>query len=77
MRFDSFMEKIVRKLENLGVEYKLNNNSQSKCDITLWFYKSTSAEFTSLSQVVKKLTQILVRRISFSSKKEGLDSSTQ
>lgn len=61
MRFDSFMEKIVRKLENLGVEYKLNNNSQSKCDITLWFYKSTSAEFTSLSQVVKKLTQILVK----------------
>ena len=61
MRFDSFMEKIVRKLENLGVDYKLNNNSQSKCDITLWFYKSTSAEFTSLTQTVKKLTQILVK----------------
>ncbi len=61
MRFDSFMEKIVRKLENVGIDYKLNNNSQSKCDITLWFYKSTASEFTAISQTVKKLTQILVK----------------
>lgn len=61
MRFDSFMEKIVKKMEHLGVDYKLNNNSQSKCDVTLWFYKSTAAEFTSLSQTLKKLTQILVK----------------
>jgi len=61
MRYDSFMEKILNKLEGLGLDYKLNNNSQSKCDITLWFHKLQSKEFDLLVPVLKKLTQILVK----------------
>jgi len=84
MRYDSFMDKLVNKLEGLGLEYKLNNNSQSKCDITLWFHKLQSKEFDNLVPAIKKLTQILVKEdvvfikdgavAQFDSVKEYLDS---
>lgn len=85
MRYDSFMEKLVNKLEGLGFDYKLNNNSQSKCDITLWFHKLQSNEFLhSLMPTIKKMTQILVKEdvvfikdgsvAQFDSVKEYLDS---
>ena len=84
MRYDSFMDKLVNKLEGLGLEYKLNNNSQSKCDVTLWFHKLQSKEFEALVPTIKKLTQILVKEdivfikdgsvAQFDSVKEYLDS---
>ncbi len=84
MRYDSFMEKLVNKLEGLGLDYKINNNSQSKCDITLWFHKLQTREFDSLFPAIKKMTQILVKEdvvfikdgsvAQFESVKEYLDS---
>jgi DNA gyrase/topoisomerase IV subunit A len=61
MRYDSFMEKLINKLSSYGYEFKLNNNSQSKCDVTIWFSKIQPKEFQSVVVLIKKLTQIIVR----------------
>lgn len=61
MRYDSFMEKLINKLSSYGYEFKLNNNSQSKCDVTVWFSKIQPKEFQSVVDLVKKLTQIIVK----------------
>jgi len=61
MRYDSFMEKLINKLSSYGHEFKLNNNSQSKCDVTIWFSKIQPKEFQSVVDLVKKLTQIIVK----------------
>ena len=61
MRYDSFMEKLINKLSSYGHEFKLNNNSQSKCDVTIWFSKIQPKEFQSVVELVKKLTQIIVK----------------
>jgi len=61
MRYDSFMEKLLTKLEKMGKEYKLANNSQSKCDLTLTFHKLSGPEFSVMTAAVKKMTQIIVK----------------
>lgn len=61
MRYDSFMEKLISKLSSYGYEFKLNNNSQSKCDVTVWFSKIQPKEFQSVVDLIKKLTQIIVK----------------
>jgi DNA gyrase/topoisomerase IV subunit A len=83
MRYDSFMEKLINKLSSYGYEFKLNNNSQSKCDVTVWFSKIQPKEFQSVVDLIKKLTQIIVKEdvvlikdggvAQFSSVKEYLD----
>jgi DNA gyrase/topoisomerase IV subunit A len=61
MRYDSFMDKIINKLEGSGFEYRLQNNSQSKCDLTISFYKIQPKDFESATSLVKKQTQIVVK----------------
>jgi DNA gyrase/topoisomerase IV subunit A len=61
MRYDSFMDKIISKLEGSGYEYRLQNNSQSKCDILISFYKVQPKEFEQVTAFVKKQTQIVVK----------------
>lgn len=61
MRYDSFMEKLINKLSSYGYEFKLNNNSQSKCDVTVWFPKIQPKEFQPVVDLIKKLTQIIVK----------------
>lgn len=61
MRYDSFMEKLISKLSGYGYEFKINNNSQSKCDVTIWFPKIQPKEFKPVVDLVKKLTQIIVK----------------
>ena len=83
MRYDSFMEKLINKLSSYGYEFKINNNSQSKCDVTVWFSKIQPKEFQSVVDLIKKLTQIIVKEdvvlikdggvAQFSSVKEYLD----
>ena len=83
MRYDSFMEKLINKLSSYGYEFKLNNNSQSKCDVTVWFSKIQPKEFQSVVDLIKKFTQIIVKEdvvlikdggvAQFSSVKEYLD----
>lgn len=61
MRYDSFMDKLLTKLEKMDKEYRLGNNSQSKCDLTLTFSKLSAPEFSVMTDAVKKMTQIIVK----------------
>jgi len=61
MRYDSFMIKLIQKLDVSGVEYRIQNNSQSKCEITINFSKSVENDWERICGMVKKLTQIIVK----------------
>lgn len=61
MRYDSFIDKLYTKLDLSGFDYRVNNESQSKCDLTIVFGKIGSKEFESVSEIVKKMTQIVVK----------------
>lgn len=61
MRYDSFMDKLYPKLDLLGYDYRINNESQSKCDLTIVFSKVTSKELEVVSNIIKKMTQIVVK----------------
>lgn len=61
MRYDSFMDKLYPKLDLTGYDYRINNESQSKCDLTIVFGKISPAELGAVSQVIKKMTQIVVK----------------
>ena len=84
MRYDSFMDKLYLKLDMLGYDYRINNESQSKCDLTIIFSKVTPNELEVISNAVKRLTQIVVKEdvvfvrdgsvAEFDSVKEYLDS---
>jgi len=84
MRYDSFMDKLYPKLDLLGFEYRINNESQSKCDLTIIFNKISQKDLDSVSETIKKMTQIVVKEdvvfvkdgsvAEFDSVKEYLDS---
>jgi DNA gyrase/topoisomerase IV subunit A len=61
MRYDSFMDKLYPKLDLLGFDYRINNESQSKCDLTIVFSKASPKDMELISEVVKKMTQIVVK----------------
>ena len=61
MRYDSFMDKLYPKLDYLGFDYRINNESQSKCDLTIVFSKVTPQELEGISTIIKKMTQIVVK----------------
>jgi DNA gyrase/topoisomerase IV subunit A len=61
MRYESFMKKLLTKLEAYGYEYYMQNNSQSKCDIGISLKKVSPKEFKDAVDVIKKQTQIVVR----------------
>ena len=61
MRYDSFMDKLYPKLDSLGFDYRINNESQSKCDLTIIFSKVTPQELEGISTIIKKMTQIVVK----------------
>lgn len=84
MRYDSFMDKLYSKLDFLGYDYRVNNESRIRCDLTIVFNKVTPKELEEISGVVKRLTQIVVKEdvvfvkngavAEFDSVKEYLDS---
>ena len=84
MRYDSFMSKLILKLDIAGYDYYMQNNSQSKCDLTISLRSLSADEFTKASAMIKKLTQIVVKEdivfikdggvMEFDSVKEYLDS---
>lgn len=84
MRYDSFISKLEEKLERSGVEYRIENRSQSKCDLYVSLRNVTNVEqFTQICEIVNKLTKIIVKEdvifvkdgnvMEFSSVKEYLD----
>jgi DNA gyrase/topoisomerase IV subunit A len=61
MRYDSFMDKLYPKLDILGYDYRVNNESQSKCDLTIVFSRITPQELETVSSLLRKMTQIVVK----------------
>jgi hypothetical protein len=85
MRYDSFITKLESKLERLGYDYRLENKSQSKCDLAIQIKSVPDmGVFDSVVEQISKLTKIIVREdiifvkdgnvMEFNSVKEYLDS---
>lgn len=84
MRYDSFMSKILLKMDLAGYDYYVQNNSQSKCDLTVTLRTLKPDEFAKAVQMLKKQTQIVIKEdivfikdggvMEFESIKEYLDS---
>jgi DNA gyrase/topoisomerase IV subunit A len=61
MRYDGFMDKLNPKLESLGHDFRIKNESQSKCDLTIVFNRISPDELKRISDTIKKITQIVIR----------------
>jgi len=83
MRYDSFINKLDSKLESFGFDYRIENRSQSKCDLIVSMRNATSEAFNSACDSISKLCKIIVKEdvvlvkdggvIEFNSVKEYLD----
>ena len=84
MRYDSFINKLETKLERSGYDYRIENKSQSKCELAIQIKGNITAEsFTFIADHVSKLTKIIVKEdvifvrdgnvMEFGSVKEYLD----
>jgi hypothetical protein len=84
MRYDSFITKLEEKLERSGVDFRIENRSQSKCDIYVSLRSISDPNiFDQICELVSKLTKIIVKEdvifvkdgnvMEFSSVKEYLD----
>jgi hypothetical protein len=84
MRYDSFINKLEEKLERTGHDYRMENRSQSKCELIVSLRGiGNSDAFKDVCDVVSKLTKIIVKEdiifikdgnvMEFSSVKEYLD----
>ncbi len=83
MRYDSFINKLDAKLESSEVEYRIENRSQSKCDLLVALRGVDQKKFAEICESVSKLCKIIVKEdvifikdggvIEFSSVKEYLD----
>lgn len=84
MRYDSFMSKLLLKLDLSGHDYYIQNNSQSKCDLTITLRSLPLDQFKKAVEMIKKQTQIVIKEdivfikdggvMEFDSVKEYLDS---
>jgi DNA gyrase/topoisomerase IV subunit A len=83
VRYDSFINKLDNKLENLGVEYRIENRSQSKCDLIVSIRGVDPTRFKEITESINKLCKIIVKEdvifikdggvLEFNSVKEYLD----
>lgn len=83
MRYDSFINKLDLRLESTGVEYRIENRSQSKCDLIVAIRGVDQTRFQEIVNQVSKLCKIIVKEdvvfvkdggvVEFSSVKEYLD----
>ena len=85
MRYDSFINKLENKLERTGHDYRIENRSQSKCDliVSLRGISGGPDAFKDVCEAVNKLCKIIVKEdiifikdgnvMEFSSVKEYLD----
>lgn len=83
MRYDSFINKLDDKLDRMGHDYRIENMSQSKCDLIVSFKGMSIETFEETVLTVSKLTKIIVKEdiifvkdgnvMDFSSIKDYLD----
>jgi len=83
MRYDSFINKLDSKLENSGCEYRIENRSQSKCDLIVSLRSMDNNRFKEIVETISRLCKIIVKEdvifikdggvMEFTSVKEYLD----
>jgi hypothetical protein len=84
MRYDSFINKLETKLERSGYDYRIENKSQSKCELAIQIKGNVTPEsFAFIADHISKLTKIIVKEdvifvrdgnvMEFGSVKEYLD----
>jgi len=61
MRYDSFINKLDDKLDRSGYDYRIENRSQSKCDLIVSFRGMNPDTFEEVVASVSKLTKIIVK----------------
>lgn len=61
IRYDSFMIRLESKLDLLGCEYRIENKSQSKCDLTITFRGIDDDRFKYVSNNIAKITKIIIK----------------
>jgi len=83
MRYDSFINKLDDKLDRSGHDYRIENRSQSKCDLIVAVRGVDNTRFSEVVSSISKLTKIIVKEdvifvkdgnvMEFSSVKDYLD----
>ena len=83
MRYDSFINKLDSKLENSGCEYRIENRSQSKCDLIVSLRGMDNTRFMEIVEIISRMCKIIVTEdvifirdggvMEFTSVKEYLD----
>jgi hypothetical protein len=83
MRYDSFINKLEDKMESTGSEYRIENRSQSKCDLIVSIRGVDNEKFSDIANFISKICKIIVKEdvifvkdggvLEFSSVKEYLD----
>ena len=61
MRYDSFINKLDDKLDRSGHDYRIENRSQSKCDLIVSFKGMNPETFDEVVASISKLTKIIVK----------------
>ena len=62
MRYDSFINKLESKLEKSGYDYRIENKSQSKCELAVQIKGNVTPEaFIYIADHISKLTKIIVK----------------
>lgn len=61
VRYESFMKKLTSKLDLSGIGFRIDNNSQSKCDVTVVMRGITQKEFDDHCNWISKLGKIIVK----------------
>lgn len=83
MRYDSFINKLDDKLDRLGFDYRIENRSQSKCELVVSLRGITPDNFKYVCEIISKICKIIVKEdvilikdgnvMEFGSVKEYLD----
>ena len=83
MRYDSFITKLDSRLESSGAEYRIENRSQSKCDLIVSLRGIDLTRFNEIVESIGRLCKIIVKEdiifikdggvLEFNSIKEYLD----
>lgn len=83
IRYDNFINKLDTRLENLGVDYRIENRSKTKCDLYVSLRGLDNTRYQEVADSVSKLCKIIVKEnvifikdggvVEFSSVKEYLD----
>ena len=61
MRYDGFMKKLLSKLDRSDLDFKIDNGSQSKCDVTVTLRGVKGPDFDRNAKWITNLARVIVR----------------